>query len=531
TDVVLDDAVTMSTAPAPVGPLRSRQLLAPLRRSWRQLTSMRTALLLLFLLALGAVPGGFLPQRSLNPIQVDSYLADHPTSGPLLDRLSLFDVFASPWFAAVYLLLFISLAGCLVPRIRLHARALRKPPPQAPRHLSRLPVSVRWEVDGTPEEALAAARKRLRGWRRVQRGDAICAERGYLRETGNLIFHVSLVLLLVGIAIGAFFGVKGTVLVKEGSGFANAVLNYDDIKPGRRFSEESLVPLNFVLDDFRATYGPDGAARTFNGLIRYAPTPDAPLRPYDIRVNHPLHVGAAKVYMIGHGYAPVVEVRDASGELAFPAQSVPCLPQNPKFLSRCVIKVPDTRGEQLGFEGVFTPTTVQNATGNVASAHPAATNPALTLVAFRGDLGLDSGLPGSVYELDKRRLTQIDGGKPHLIVPGETWQLPGGGSITYLRTTEWATFQITQDPGKLIALVASVGIVLGLCLSLFVRRRRLWVRALPAGADDPAGRTVVEVAGLARTDPETFRTEFEALVERLGGPRAIEHAARQGGQE
>ncbi len=532
-DTVLDDAVRLSTAPAPVGPPR-RQLLAPVRRTWRQLTSMRTALLLLFLLALGAVPGGFLPQRSLNPVQVDSYLADHPTSGPILDRLSLFDVFAAPWFAAVYLLLFVSLAGCLVPRIRLHARALRKPPPQAPRHLSRLPVSVRWEVDGTPEEALAQASRTLRGWRRVQRGDAICAERGYLRETGNLVFHVSLVLLLIGIAVGAFFGFKGTVLVKEGSGFANAVLNYDDIKPGRRFSEDSLVPLNFVLDDFRATYGPDGAARTFDGLIRYAPTADAALRPYDMRVNHPLHVGAAKVYLIGHGYAPVVEVRDASGELAFPAQSVPCLPQNPRFLSRCVIKVPDTRGAQLGFEGVFTPTTVQNATGNVASAHPAATRPALTLVAFRGDLGLDSGLPGSVYELDKRRLTAVDGGRPQLITPGQSWELPGGGSIRYVTTTEWATFQVTQDPGKLIALVAACGIVLGLCLSLFVRRRRLWVRALPAGADDPSGRTVVEVAGLARTDPETFRAEFDELVERLGGPRpssAPEHAAHPGGQE
>jgi len=141
----LDSAATrLSTAPEPVGPLRSRQLMAPVRRTWRQLTSMRTALLLLFLLALGAVPGGFLPQRSLNPVRVNDYLAKHRSVGPLLDKLSLFDVFAAPWFAAVYLLLFISLVGCLVPRIRLHARALRKPPPPAPHNLARLPVSARW---------------------------------------------------------------------------------------------------------------------------------------------------------------------------------------------------------------------------------------------------------------------------------------------------------------------------------------------------------------------------------------------------
>src|SRR5689334_886404 len=123
---------------------------------------MRTALLLLFLLALGAVPGGFLPQRSLNPVRVNEYVQQHPTLAPILDRLSLFDVFAAPWFAAVYLLLFVSLVGCLVPRIRLHARAMRKPPPQAPANLSRLPASDRWLSEASPDAVLDAAAGRLR---------------------------------------------------------------------------------------------------------------------------------------------------------------------------------------------------------------------------------------------------------------------------------------------------------------------------------------------------------------------------------
>jgi cytochrome c biogenesis protein len=426
-------------------------------------------------------------------------------------------VFAAPWFAAVYLLLFVSLAGCLVPRIRLHARALRKPPPQAPGTLTRLPVSGSWETDASVEEVLEAARRALRSgrWRAVRRGNAVSAEKGYLRETGNLIFHVSLVVLLVGIAVGAFYGFKGTVLVKEGTGFANAVLNFDDIHPGRRFTEGSLVPLHFTLDDFRATYGEDGKARTFDAKVRFAPNADAPLRPYDIRVNHPLHVGAAKVYLLGHGYAPRVVVRDVDGTVAFD-QTVPCLPQDTKFVSNCTIKVPDTRGQQIAFDGVFTPTTVQDpATGRVTSTHPAAQSPALTVVGFRGDLGIDAGVPGSVYTLDRRRLTPIDSGKAHLLATGQSWQLPGGGSITFVDTTEWATFQVTQDPGKGIALLASCGIVLGLCLSLFIRRRRLWVRAVPAGDGTGTPRTVVEVGGLARTDPDTFAAEFEELTGRL----------------
>ena len=508
-----DAAVRLSTAPEPVGPPRSHRLLAAARRTWRQLTSMRTALLLLFLLALGAVPGGFLPQRSLNPVQVQQYLEQHPSLGPVLDRLSLFDVFAAPWFSAVYLLLFVSLVGCLLPRIRLHTRALRKPPPHAPANLSRLPASVRWETSMPSSDVLDVAGGQLGRWRTVRHGDAVGAERGYLRETGNLVFHVSLVLLLVGIAVGQFLGFKGTVLVSEGDGFANAIASYDDIHPGRRFRESSLVPLNFTLDDFRATYGADGKARTFDAKVRYSPNPDAAPRPYDIRVNHPLHVGAAKVYLIGHGYNVHVIVKEKDGRVALDdTVGIPCLPQDPRFLSTCTIKVPETLGRQFGFEGAFTPTTVRDpATQRVGSAHPAVQDPALTIVGYAGDLGLDSGVPQSVYSLDKTRLTALDGGKARLLGPGDRWDLPGGGSIAFAGITEWSTFQVTQDPGKEIALVAGVGIVGGLCLSLFVRRRRLWVRARPVGD----ALTVVEVGGLARTDPDAFAAEFTELVGRL----------------
>ena len=110
----------LSTQPAPDAARRvgGRGVGAQARRWWRQLTSMRTALVLLFLLAIAAVPSTILPQRSLNPVKVEEYFAGHPKLAPFLDRLSAFDVFSSPWFAAIYLLLFVSLIGCLVPRIR-----------------------------------------------------------------------------------------------------------------------------------------------------------------------------------------------------------------------------------------------------------------------------------------------------------------------------------------------------------------------------------------------------------------------------
>ena len=113
------------------------RLLALVRNTWRTLTSMGTALVLLFLLALGAIPGALLPQRSLNEFKVEQYIAEHPTIGPWLDRLQAFEVFSSFWFTAIYALLFISLVGCLTPRLIEHARTLRATPVAAPRNLGQ----------------------------------------------------------------------------------------------------------------------------------------------------------------------------------------------------------------------------------------------------------------------------------------------------------------------------------------------------------------------------------------------------------
>lgn len=501
----LDEATRLSTQPLPAEP--RTDLFGPLRFAWRRLTSMRTALQLLFLLALASIPGGFLPQRSINPLRVQTYLDEHSTLGPLLDRLQLFDVFSSAWFSAVYLLLFISLVGCLLPRTRLHLRALRAKPPAVPRVLSRLPASDSWEAEG---DALARAERALRGWRVVRRGfpdrEELSAERGYLRESGNLLFHLSLVLLLVGIAIGAFRGFKGTVLVVEGTGFSNTVASFDDITPGRRFDPASLVPFSVQLQDFRATYAPDGKALTFDAKVRWG-TEEA-TTPYDLRVNHPLKVGAASTYLIGHGYAPRITVKDSQGNTVYDRLPVPCLPQTPQFLSTCVIKVPDATPKQLGFRGAFTPTTITQ-DGRVGSSFPGLTRPVLTLVGFEGSLGIDGGTPQSVYRLDTNAMEPLEKGEARALVPGQTWKLPGGGSLTYVDTKEWATFQVTQDPGKGLALLAAIGIVLGLTLSLFVRRRRVWVRVRPGSP------STVEVGGLARTDAERFQVEFAAIVSRM----------------
>jgi len=491
---------------------------APLARSgWRHLTSMRTALLLLTMLALAAIPGTLLPQRGLNPVKVDTFLVNHPHLGPWLDRLSLFDVFAAPWFAAIYLLLFISLIGCLVPRIRLHARALRRPPPATPRHLERLAVNEAWASTRSAEEVVASASGALRRgrWRTVVRTEpdgviSVAGEKGYLRETGNLVFHLSLVALLAGIALGGLFGYKGTVLVVQGQGFGNVRSSYDVFEPSRLYSDGQLAPFSFTLRKFSASYEPSGEPRSFDAVVDYRADPDAAPTTHDIRVNHPLAAAGANVFLIGHGYALHIQVRSPAGRVVYDADT-PFLPDDGMFASHGVVKVPTGLSHQLGLTGFFYPTFEATPFGP-KSSYPGPRDPVLQLAAWRGNLGLDSGVPQSVYDLPVASLHHIANRQ---LTPGQSWRLPDGSTVRFAGVDQWATFQVAHDPGKKVVLVAAILVVAGLLGSLRVRRRRFWLRATPVDDGEPGGRSVVVAAGLPRTDPDGFRQEFQSLVQRM----------------
>jgi cytochrome c biogenesis protein len=489
-----------------------------LRWGWRQLTSMRTALVLLFLMGLGTVPGSFLPQRPLAPEKVTKFFDDHKIIAPVLDRMSMFDVFSAPWFAAIYILLFISLGGCVLPRSRQHLQHIRSRPPQAPRNLDRLPQTASYETDAAPGDVLAEARKVLkdRRFRVDEHGDSVAAEKGYLRETGNLVFHLALLILLFAVGSGAAFGYKGNVLVTEGEGFSNTLTSYDAFKGGREFSSSGLPPFTVWLDSFTAQYLPDGPNRgqpiSFSAKIRYQDGLKAAVRPYDLQVNHPLKVGGARVYLLGHGYSPQFTVRDGHGQVAYQG-AVPFLStDDATYTSEGVIKVPDAQPDQLGFIGLFWPTAVPNAQGKVVSAFPAAWNPQVALFAFKGDLGLSNGAPQSVYKLETGKLKPIVmGNKTKPLAVGQTETLPGGaGSVTFNGYKQWISLQVNHDPGRVPALTAGLIAILGIVTSFLVRRRRLWVRATaPEG-----GRTVVEVGGLTLGGATP---EFDAIVERLAG--------------
>lgn len=526
----------LSTAPEPVGPAPRRGGPAVwARRWWRVLTSMRTALILLFLLALAAVPGSLLPQRSLNQANVSAYFAENPELAPILDQLGLFDVFAAPWFAAIYLLLFISLIGCLSSRVRLHARALRAPPPPVPARLGRLPESASTSADGEPGEVADRAEALLRRgrWRVVRRdrGDTVelSAEKGYLRETGNLAFHLSLVALLVGLAAGKLFGYEGSVLVQEGSGFCNSFQQYDTYRNGVFAEAGDLTPLCMDLDGFTVDYEPNLTPARFNADITYTRELGGDESAYPLAVNSPLRTDGVRLYLTGHGFAPRFTVTYPDGS-QFADISAPFLPNDPGTLaSQGAVKLPDRpnpgdEDTQLAIEGFFVPTAADRGDRILTSIDPRPLNPAVAIVVYEGSIGIDSGRPQNVYTLDQAQiergaLERVEAGN---LFPGESLTLDDGTQITFDGYRRWTALQLSHDPGQLTVLVAAVVMLVGLIGTLVVRRRRVWLRMSPAPAQASADgpRTVIAAGGLARTDAGSFGTEFAALVTTLESARA-----------
>ncbi|WP_285728150.1 cytochrome c biogenesis protein ResB [Psychromicrobium xiongbiense] len=497
-----------------------------LRWAWTQLTSMRTALFLLLLLAVAAVPGSYFPQRIQDPAKVTQFIQDNPGIGPVMDWFKLFDIFSSPWFSAIYLLLFVSLVGCVIPRARHHWKAIRSQPPRTPRRLSKLPEYGTLQAGKTPSRdaqqviELAAAVLKKRGYRvEVRAGGrpSVGAERGFLKEVGNLIFHVSLIGVLVAVAVGGLFGYSGQRVLVTGDTFVNTLVGYDTFNPGTNFTPDWLSPYSIKLDKFDIQF--DRNAQTgkvqpldFTAHVTTKDGPNATPKQQDLKVNDPITIGGSDVYLLGNGYALHFTVKDSQGKVAFSDWVVGKL-ASADYSSALVIKVPDAAPSQLGFSGLFLPTAIKNSQGVDVNADPDPGSPMVLLNSYYGDLGLNGGVPQNVFVLNTSKMTPLNdrklpAGGITLTTQNPSYTLPDGkGSISFDGLTRYVGLEVRHNPAQAWVLIFAATALLGLVGSLFLARRRAWVRA----GVHPDGRVLVEYGLLARGEDYRLVTEARGL--------------------
>ncbi len=482
---------------------------------------MRTALVLLLLLALAAVPGSLVPQRTSDPNGVIQYEQQNPDAYRVLDALGVFETFGSPWFSAIYLLLFISLVGCVVPRTKHHFDALRARPPKTPARLQRLVGFTSGRASTDAATAVAAARSLLRrqGYRTELYGDSVSAERGYLRETGNLIFHSALVGILVTVALGGGFGYTGQKVIVQDTSFTNVLTGYDSFNAGRFFDEKQLVPYSLRLDEFTGEYQLD----IINGKTQPLDfTADVSTRTAGRRVGTRDHQGQLAARGGRHQGLPARQRLRPRHHRARPRWGAGLQRRDPVPPAGCEPDEPRRRegsgwaGRAAGHHRLLLPRPGRSSTsGAYASLTPySGDDSLLTLTVYQGDLGLDTGAPVNVYSLNTDELEQIAGrdadAAPLELTQGQTVELPNGlGSIEFTGLQRFVSLDIHHDPTEGWVLAFALISITGLLVSLFIPRRRVWVKAIP---DD--GGVRLEYAGLARGEDPGLAAAVAELAER-----------------
>jgi cytochrome c biogenesis protein len=182
------------------------------------------------------------------------------------------------------------------------------------------------------------------------------------------------------------------------------------------------------------------------------------------------------------------------------------LPQDSNLRSIGSIKVPEA-SPQLGFVSSFLPTYQRDPEAGGVSVYPELLKPRLLFSIWEGDLGLDTGIPQSIYTIDTTDMTRI---ALDSLSPGERFDFTGG-SITFEKVEPWINLAVVRDPGKTYSLIGGILALAGLLASLFGFRRRIWLRVLPDGQ--------VEIAGLAKNNSAALDLELDNFARHVKGEK------------
>jgi cytochrome c biogenesis protein len=367
-------------------------------------------------------------------------------------------------------------------------------------------MPVHLQAHGQPGYLEAALRVlKSKRYKVAMHQESVSAEKGYIKETGNLVFHFSLIGVLIAVGVGGGLSFSGQRVLVVGDSFVNNLASYDSFSPGPFFDEAQLEPFSVRLDDFQVLYDLQNP-NNLGQPIDFIASVTSEGKSSEVRVNYPLEAPGASIYLTGNGFAPVITVFDGEGNVAFSGPSV-FLPQDSNMTSLGVIKVPDALPEQVGIIAFFYPTAEQLESGAYTSIYPDPIDPLMTMNVYSGDLGLDEGVPKNVFALDTENLEVVasrDGpNAPIQLRIGETVELPNQlGKVRFDGLLRFASLDVAYNPGGIWVLLFALLALFSMGLSLMTPRRRIWVRRNKDGT--------IELAALARSDDPRLE---EVLVE------------------
>ena len=272
---------------------------APRNDFLRFWTSVRLAVVLLSLIALGSLLGTVIPQRDA----AEAFAVRlSPAVLALFETFQLFDVYRSTWFILLLLLLAVNLTACSLARFPAAWRQIRGGvAPEGPERFAGLPPERLLTLVLPPASAAAhlegLLQKRFGPIQRSQSDAAIslAGQRGGFSRLGVYGVHLGILLLIAGGLVGGIWGVKGHVQIAEGE--ASDTLHLAGGKASR--------PLGFQIrcDRFVVEHYQSGAPKLFRSDLAFL-VDGRVAKEGSLLVNHPLDFGGLRFYQSSYGRLP-----------------------------------------------------------------------------------------------------------------------------------------------------------------------------------------------------------------------------------
>ena len=510
----------------------------PLRFTWQLLCNVKFALFLVGLAGIAGMIGVVVPQMPIpmrgNPAARQAWLElQHNDFGAFatpMERLGLFEVFYTPWFNGLWFVIIIAVTVCTVSRLRPTIRSVRQPVKDVgDRYFTTAHHRADFTHPGGAEAVVAALRgRRFRVETTRTAGDAVYlfAERFSWSQYGTFASHLALLLLLVGGLLTRLAGFDKTLVIAENTPAARV---FDDPGPGQMFisvldshrgidsggnivdyrsvievrrGDETKVCTTTVNDPCAAFGYRVHQAAFFNDLARLRITDANNRVVFDDVLDFENRTTAV----------PLLKVTDAAGTVLF-EQDLPQMGTNTGSsagpeddvaiaalaVPRAAGAAPDDvvtfgvswRGADEGLRVV-----ISGEDGNPRTLQPG--SPARLggyIVTYEGARAIPAvridDMPGAAGGSATVQMLATRGGTPYLFVTGladdaavltpRTPVEPGTGyTYTFEERVEASGVSVRRDPGDLFIWIAVGLATIGLGITFYVPRRRLWVKVTPA---------------------------------------------------
>jgi cytochrome c biogenesis protein len=439
---------------------------------WNFFTSLKLVIFLLLVLAVLSIAGTVIEQNK--PLR-EYYRYFQPETVELFQKLGLLDMYHSWWFISCLALLALSIIACTMDRysgimagIRRKNLILDEALEKSLHPLEKIKYTL--PLEDVEKKIIELAGKSFSDSPVLTKGvDArhYFFEKGKYSRLAFFFTHLSILMIFTGAIIGSLAGYKGYVNIFEGETASSL---------GTRAGDVKNLGFTVKCNTFHVEFYPNGMPKDYRSDLTIIKGGKEVARK-TIRVNDPLTFEGVTFYQSNYGALPNtarIEIRNKGGVLIGD------------------ITVPF--GETVDIPG---------GTDKIEAAD------------YQEHFHLEDGSEGGPalgVNLYREKEAKVGLWLPENH-PGYDKMRRGDYYFTVKKVTlkKYTGLQVNKDPGEWLVWLASVTLMAGIMIALFMPHKKLWIKL----RKDKKGVVEVTVGGTANKNRAAFAGEVEGIIKSL----------------